>query len=363
MRGHVDAGYFPTSETYPQQNCNPLSTVESRINLSPTPSHTPGVYYSLTTVRNLNSESRRKTYEGTGLPNNDDRNRFYQDTQFSPHEHNIVTPGSSVQNIGNSDSEPKFISNMPVTPDYSLKTQDALTYTNENSQSYQNNPTKLYPQFSHSTSKPNYPHRSPPPGYWNTETSHDSSVPGRHGYSAEEHRSTHETGMHSNYNPTEAVQDNVHHHKHPSRYVPNDYPNRPVYQKPDPSENQPTIPNYGHDPREDSFNAPGSHVQPSVQAHDDGLQLQLYPHNYNNNEQHLYEEDHAVQSPMFYPNETGNTSTGFEMRGSDSAGAEWKRKLLPTDECGMSLGERIVGGKNAALGQYPWIARIGYTRE
>jgi hypothetical protein len=321
------------------------------------------VYYSLTTVRNLNSESRRKTYEGTGLPNNDDRNRFYQDTQFSPHEHNIVTPGSSVQNIGNSDSEPKFISNMPVTPDYSLKTQDALTYTNENSQSYQNNPTKLYPQFSHSTSKPNYPHRSPPPGYWNTETSHDSSVPGRHGYSAEEHRSTHETGMHSNYNPTEAVQDNVHHQKHPSRYVPNDYPNRPVYQKPDPSENQPTIPNYGHDPREDSFNAPGSHVQPSVQAHDDGLQLQLYPHNYNNNEQHLYEEDHAVQSPMFYPNETGNTSTGFEMRGSDSAGAEWKRKLLPTDECGMSLGERIVGGKNAALGQYPWIARIGYTRE
>jgi hypothetical protein len=37
--------------------------------------------------------------------------------------------------------------------------------------------------------------------------------------------------------------------------------------------------------------------------------------------------------------------------------------LLPTDECGVSLGERIVGGKNAALGQYPWIARIGYRRE
>jgi hypothetical protein len=58
-----------------------------------------------------------------------------------------------------------------------------------------------------------------------------------------------------------------------------------------------------------------------------------------------------------------NTSTWLETRGPDFAGAEWKRKLLPTDECGVSLGERIVGGKNAALGQYPWIARIGYTRE
>jgi hypothetical protein len=66
---------------------------------------------------------------------------------------------------------------------------------------------------------------------------------------------------------------------------------------------------------------------------------------------------------MFYPNETENTSRRFEVSGPDSAGAEWKRKLLPTDQCGMSLGERIVGGKNAALGEYPWIARIGYTRE
>lgn len=364
MRRHVDIGYFPTSGTYPQQNCKPLTTVESRINLSPTPSHTPGVYYGITTVRNLNSGSRRKTDEGTGLPNDDNNNnnRFHQDTQFSPHENNIVTPGSSVQNIGNSDSEPNFMSNMPVTPGYSVKTQDVLTYTNENGRSYPNNPTKLYPQFSLSTSKPNYPHRSAPPGYGNIETSRGSSETGQHGYSAEAHRSTHETGMHSNYNPTETVQGNVHHHKHPSRYVPHDYPNHPVYQQPDPRENQPTIPDYGHVPKEDTFSAPDPHVPPSAEAHDDGLQLHIYPHNYGNNDQHFHEEDHAVQSPMFYPNETQNTSTRFEMSGPDSVGAEWKRKLLPTDECGMSLGERIVGGKNAALGEYPWIARIGYRR-
>jgi hypothetical protein len=250
---------------------------------------------------------------------------------------------------------------MPVTPDYFVKTQDGLTYTSENSQSYPNNPTKLYPQFSHSTSKPNYPHRSAPTGYWNTETSHGSSETGRYGYSAEAHHSTHETGMNSNHNPIETEQGNVHHHRHPSHYVPNDYPNHPVYQQPDLLGNQPTIPNYGYD-------APDSHLQPSAGAHDDGLELQPYPHNYHNNDQHFHEEDHAVQPPMLYPNETQSTSTRFEMSGSadsetDSAGAEWKRKLLPTDECGVSLGERIVGGKNAALGEYPWIARIGYTRE
>ena len=31
-----------------------------------------------------------------------------------------------------------------------------------------------------------------------------------------------------------------------------------------------------------------------------------------------------------------------------------------TDEvCGISYSDRIIGGKNSALGQYPWIAHLG----
>lgn len=37
-------------------------------------------------------------------------------------------------------------------------------------------------------------------------------------------------------------------------------------------------------------------------------------------------------------------------------------KLLPEHLCGQSMSlDRIIGGKAAALGQYPWIARLGYT--
>lgn len=30
------------------------------------------------------------------------------------------------------------------------------------------------------------------------------------------------------------------------------------------------------------------------------------------------------------------------------------------DDCGVSYADRIIGGKNASLGQFPWLARIGY---
>lgn len=34
----------------------------------------------------------------------------------------------------------------------------------------------------------------------------------------------------------------------------------------------------------------------------------------------------------------------------------------PTDAiCGISYSDRIVGGMKASLGQYPWMARIGYN--
>ncbi|XP_046982437.1 spaetzle-processing enzyme-like [Schistocerca americana] len=35
-------------------------------------------------------------------------------------------------------------------------------------------------------------------------------------------------------------------------------------------------------------------------------------------------------------------------------------RLLEHARCGLSAADRIIGGKNAALGAYPWIARIGY---
>lgn len=36
--------------------------------------------------------------------------------------------------------------------------------------------------------------------------------------------------------------------------------------------------------------------------------------------------------------------------------------LLEHRKCGNSNSDRIIGGKNASLGAYPWIARIGYSK-
>ncbi|KAK2583734.1 hypothetical protein KPH14_009652 [Odynerus spinipes] len=38
-----------------------------------------------------------------------------------------------------------------------------------------------------------------------------------------------------------------------------------------------------------------------------------------------------------------------------------KWPLLDHDKCGNSNTDRIIGGTNASLGAYPWLARIGYT--
>lgn len=34
--------------------------------------------------------------------------------------------------------------------------------------------------------------------------------------------------------------------------------------------------------------------------------------------------------------------------------------LLDAQDCGDSVADRIIGGTNAGLGQFPWIARLGY---
>ncbi|XP_071450637.1 CLIP domain-containing serine protease B9-like isoform X2 [Hetaerina americana] len=48
---------------------------------------------------------------------------------------------------------------------------------------------------------------------------------------------------------------------------------------------------------------------------------------------------------------------------SRRAAREVKRRLLPeAGACGISVDERIVGGREANLGAFPWIARLGYQR-
>ncbi|KAF2905341.1 hypothetical protein ILUMI_00843 [Ignelater luminosus] len=37
--------------------------------------------------------------------------------------------------------------------------------------------------------------------------------------------------------------------------------------------------------------------------------------------------------------------------------------LLEHENCGISMTDRIIGGTNASLGQFPWLARIGYTSD
>ena len=338
---HKNTGYFPRSENYPPLNCNPVSTVQPRINISPSPYHPPGVYYRPTTVNNLKSEPRQKTYE---VQSNNNNKRLHEVGRLRPHDKILVAPGNPDFN-----SEQNVMSNMPVAPDYFLQTPD-VTYGSGESQSYPNNPT-VYPQFSHSTYKQNYPHRT--------------SEIGRHGHNAEEHVSSHQTGIHSNYNPTETKEGNFHYHKHLSEYIPKVYSDYPLYHHPHHREKNPETSDYGHDSRKDFFNSSSFHVQPSTGAHEDGFEYQSHPHNYHNNDQYFHVH---FQDRPFHAGDAQNTSIPSKVNDpgdgdKSSTATQWKRKLLPTDDCGASLGERIVGGKNAALGAYPWIARIGYTRE
>lgn len=35
--------------------------------------------------------------------------------------------------------------------------------------------------------------------------------------------------------------------------------------------------------------------------------------------------------------------------------------MVDNPHCGSSLSDRIIGGVNATIGQYPWLARVGYN--
>lgn len=40
-----------------------------------------------------------------------------------------------------------------------------------------------------------------------------------------------------------------------------------------------------------------------------------------------------------------------------------RSRLLPDESCGLSVDERIIGGRDVQIGTYPWMARLGYTRK
>jgi hypothetical protein len=72
------------------------------------------------------------------------------------------------------------------------------------------------------------------------------------------------------------------------------------------------------------------------------------PQNNNNNQQ----RPPVTQRPPINPQIGGNPGP---------VGLNHPRiNLLPLDSCGASQENRIVNGKRAVLGQFPWMARIGY---
>ncbi|KAG8307795.1 hypothetical protein J6590_013492 [Homalodisca vitripennis] len=54
------------------------------------------------------------------------------------------------------------------------------------------------------------------------------------------------------------------------------------------------------------------------------------------------------------------SSMAAELRKDLTSHPNWKL-LDRGDDCGYNVADRIIGGDEASLGQYPWIARLGYT--
>uniref|UniRef100_A0A1B6ENS7 limulus clotting factor C n=2 Tax=Cuerna arida TaxID=1464854 RepID=A0A1B6ENS7_9HEMI len=57
-----------------------------------------------------------------------------------------------------------------------------------------------------------------------------------------------------------------------------------------------------------------------------------------------------------------DSSIAVELRKDLTSHPNWKL-LDRGDDCGYNVADRIIGGDEATLGQYPWIARLGYTYE
>lgn len=60
-----------------------------------------------------------------------------------------------------------------------------------------------------------------------------------------------------------------------------------------------------------------------------------------------------------YPQIYSSGTTDLEAR---SLNSNWQQ--VNSEECGtIKIGSRITGGKTAAIGQYPWMARLGYEQD
>lgn len=76
------------------------------------------------------------------------------------------------------------------------------------------------------------------------------------------------------------------------------------------------------------------------------------------------QQQQAVPDASPYHDPVNGAVGGVVNEDEEQSHPNWH--LVNTKKCGLSKGplaDRIVGGFVAALGQYPWLARIGYNRK
>ncbi|XP_069688616.1 uncharacterized protein [Periplaneta americana] len=389
VRRSLETSYFPTPTIYPSgynRNCDqpqPMTTVQPRINPGPTPYHNPGVYYNTADFVQPTTPTYRlsspfvlssKADDEMGYPNN----RFLQNTPFRPRSNDHVTESTFLYNAHNANSNPNFHSHMPVTPsifpDYVVKPETISPpgyYNTENSHGF-SNPNSFH-HFNQPGSKPDFPNRPVSSANWNG--GHQSSnFPTGSSVNDPYHNSNPNVGTHTQYNPPDKDQGHFnynHNTNYPFHNMHNDFGNLDIHSQFQPDNNQPKHPPNDTDSYENNYD---SHSKP-VETDRDEFGFQNHPHYHQHN--HAIAAGHHTPSPELPTGDTemrnvtdNANSTDEPVKSPEKTSTtipelgvrERKRILLPSDECGIPQGERIVGGKNALLGQYPWIARIGYTR-
>lgn len=73
-----------------------------------------------------------------------------------------------------------------------------------------------------------------------------------------------------------------------------------------------------------------------------------------------HKHHHSSQSFRRQTSAAGGGGGGVG-RSGDGMSAHKNWHLVNDAQCGSSLADRIIGGVNATLGEYPWLARIGYV--